>query len=707
MSFIQLGRVRITARPQSGDVSFFEDGAPPPVLPALSPREEAESLAVWRKARKRRAKEAQTSRGLVSLGLYAGALIALSHMDRAVESWATPQADGDGGAPPDRPGEVAAAIGAPTPLPISAGLAWTVSQDGVTETPMGTGASIAWPVRAAPGSSTSFSEIVVRAESAAIPVSASAESARVEVSFAGTGAAADGMRAPAPMTFAESAIALPTEARLPGTAKSQQPTEARPAPREAAAAAQPVQAEAQPAPKAAPATETVVASPAPSPAQSTPVSIETAEAKPVWAAPVVTVEVTPVAVMPEQIVVQAEPDVVIQIAQPVPRIEEQRVVETRAEKGAVKAEVPVAKAETPVAADSAVQPVKDTPKDVAGNGKPVEVEVTTPSTSNGRPVEVEVVAPTPATDRPVEVSVGVVLPKLGDIVSDILKPVLGGRGEAKAPEATPVVDAGPAKGGQGAAEEVQAGSGTAVPPGQAAEAPGRSGSAPGRQEAATPVAAEATPAGGAPAETPPAAAASAEAPAVAPVASPASQPAPAANGQAAAPDASPPASPAAPATVAESAAPDTPPGQQAKDAPPATTAEAAPQAAEPGGGKPAQAAEALKAAEPPAAQPAVETAEANGKDAKATPASNRPAEAEVQPAKAEPEPEKGGGNGKGAAKDEEDVAAAIEIAAGPEKGAGHGGGPKHLDSDTGPDPEAIPAAEMHSGTPPITSDLIF
>jgi hypothetical protein len=199
-------------------------------------------------------------------------------MDRAVESWATPQADGDGGAPPDRPGEVAAADGTPTPLPLSVGLAWTVSPDGVGEAPMGTGAFVTWPVRAAPGSSTS-SEMLVRLEGGAIPVTASAEAARLEVAYTTASPAADVIRASAPVTSAEAAIMLPTEARMPATAKVQQVTEARSAPRDAATTAQPAQAEAQRR-KGPPVAETVVASAVLPPYQAVTVSVESVETKP-------------------------------------------------------------------------------------------------------------------------------------------------------------------------------------------------------------------------------------------------------------------------------------------------------------------------------------------------------------------------------------------------------------------------------------------
>jgi hypothetical protein len=639
MSFIQLGRVRIAARRQSGDVSFFEDGPPPPVLPALTAHEEAESLAMWRRARKRRAKEAETSRGLTSMALYAMALVALSHMDRAIESWATPQADGDGGAPPDRPGEVAAADGVPTPLPLSVGLAWSVLPDGMTEAPAGTGASIIWPVRAAPGSSTIFTETMVRLETAATPAAASADGARVEIFASAPGA--DAMRLPTPMTSFEAAIVLPAEARLPAAARGEQSAEVRSTPREAATASQPTQAETQLPPTAAPVVETVVASLSAPAMQVSPAdSIGTVEVKQVWTPPAATVEVTPVSALHEPILLPTEPSLVIEVAQPIQPVDAPRAVETQADKAAIKAEGPVAKGETPAVADAAGQPVRDLPKEngandnlpavevaapspaqgrpaevevtppAASNGRPVEVGATSPSAPNGRPAEVEVASPAPATGQPatVDVSAGMGLPKLGEILSGILNPGHAGAGGPKAAEAVtgPTAEAGPPAAGPGAAggraEEARAEVGVTVPPGQAGDGPGRSGSAPGRQEAANPPAAAAeesapsTPAPVAVADAaPPAATPAAASPggAAEPPPPAANAPSPAVGSSAEAQPAAPggtPASPAAPAVAAEAASPGTPPGQAAKaeaaspagNGPPAAVAEAGPPTTPPG-----------------------------------------------------------------------------------------------------------------------------
>jgi hypothetical protein len=313
-------------------------------------------------------------------------------------------------------------------------------------------------------------------------------------------------------------------------------------------------------------------------------------------------------------------------------------------------------------------------------GRPAVVEVTLPSVANGRPAQVEVAAATPDVGRPVavEASVGVEVPKLGDILTGLLNPGQGRREDAKGPEATPATDSGQGKGNAGPAgakvEEARAEASATVPPGPAVDAPGRSGSAPGRQDDATAVTVVVA--------------------------------------DAATPVATGPATPAsAPAPAAEAGRPETPPGQQAKDAPPVTTAEAAPtpvaEAAKPDTppGQQAKDAPPVTAAEARPSQPAVQTAEADGPGAKATPAANRAAEPETGPVKAEPAA--AGGKGKAQAEEPEDVEAALLIAADTGKAPESRRAQKDAIDDFGPLPEAVPVADPEPTIPPITSDLIL
>jgi hypothetical protein len=519
MAFISLGRVRIPHRQQTKDASFFEGGVPDLPRPALSAAEEVESLTAYRRARRQGKKEAATSRGLTAMGLYAAALVALAHADRAIESWSSPRIDAEGGGGGGRDGHAEAALpGAPGPVPLSAGLAWIVTPGAPVEAPVGTGAAVLWPVRAGPGSSTPYTEVTTRSDVASVTtVAAAAQPARAEVSVSAP--AADAVRAPTQAGAVETAPLVPSEIRLPDAARPQPGAEARPAPREAASTLQPSEAQSQPAPKAAASVEAIPSGPAsaaPAAEITRVATVDAAEIKPsVSSQPAAKVEPVPViATLPEPVALPDLPAAVIEAAAPaVPMHGAKDHVPT----SSVELVTGPALKDTPAVAAG---PEKVAPVEVTAPGKPDEVVKRAEVAAPGRPVEVvtpvEVAAPakpaeavTPARPaevtphvKPVDVEVpakavdvtgptkavdagtpGGLLPKLGEGLADLLPP---GRGKDVAP---------PGQAAEGTAPDpvLPTTAGGIDGPGRSEAAPGRNGGTGKTEE--LPVASPATPPG--------------------------------------------------------------------------------------------------------------------------------------------------------------------------------------------------------------------
>ncbi|MGG5811971.1 hypothetical protein [Falsiroseomonas sp. CW058] len=170
MAFIGRGRIRIAHRRQAADAPFLEEGEAPP---GISAKEEAESLVIWRRAKRRqRRPDAPTSRELGTLSLYAAALLALTQIERAVETEEAaarldPPEDPTTGAGGDGP---MAQFASDTSFVYSPG--WRPGPGWDSDGMAGAGATLWGPFRIALGSSTGFGamgDLIGRAEAATLP----------------------------------------------------------------------------------------------------------------------------------------------------------------------------------------------------------------------------------------------------------------------------------------------------------------------------------------------------------------------------------------------------------------------------------------------------------------------------------------------------------------------------------------------------------
>jgi hypothetical protein len=243
MGAIHLGRIRFGFRRGVADAPFFEDGATPAPPPIITTREEAESLAAWNRARCRAVPRAPTARELTALGLYGGALLALTRLDLpsfGTEAGGWPQATpgGDGAVGP-------AAIDGSAAPGTSFGLGWVTLRPVQPTVPPGTGAEVIWPLRLLAGSANPLEALVGRAEAATLtPLAAPAES-RAEPVAANAEMPRAAGQAPA-MSLPETAdevpgapTARPVEATRPAAPAETAPAPAAPNPAQAAPAVAP------------------------------------------------------------------------------------------------------------------------------------------------------------------------------------------------------------------------------------------------------------------------------------------------------------------------------------------------------------------------------------------------------------------------------------------------------------------------------------